>query len=70
MMGDLPVDLYDYDWDGCVDELFGVYGPEDDDPDTDTADRIDQLLAATHPEGWFLPYQDAEERDVSRGYRR
>ena len=70
MMGELPVDLYDYDWDGCVDELFGVYGPEDDDPDTDTADRIDQLLAATHPEGWFLPYQDAEERDVSRGYRR
>ncbi|MDH6575317.1 hypothetical protein [Kitasatospora sp. MAP5-34] len=70
MMGDLPVDLYDYDWDGCVDELFGVYGPEDEDPDADSADRIDQLLAATHPEGWFLPYEDAEERDVSRGYRR
>lgn len=72
MMGDLPVDLYDYDWDGCADELFGVYGPEDvdTDPDADTADRIDQLIAATHPEGWFLPYEDAEERDSGRGFRR
>ncbi|MGE7433456.1 MULTISPECIES: hypothetical protein [Kitasatospora] len=70
MMGDLPVDLYDYDWDGCVDELFGVYGPDDGDPDLDTTDRTDQLLAATHPEGWFLPYEDAEERDPARGYRR
>ncbi|KJK60048.1 hypothetical protein [Saccharothrix sp. ST-888] len=70
MMGDLPVDLYDYDWDGCADELFGVYGPDDGDPEMDAADRTDQLLAATHPEGWFLPYEDAEERDPARGYRR
>lgn len=70
MMGDLPADLYDYDWDGCADELFGVYGPDEGDPDLETADRIDQLLAATHPEGWFLGYEDAEERDPQRGYRR
>ncbi len=71
MMGDLPVDLYDYDWDGCADELFGVYGPEEQgDPDLDAADRTDQLLAATHPEGWFLTYEDAEERESGRGYRR
>ncbi|GAA2804132.1 hypothetical protein GCM10010441_31170 [Kitasatospora paracochleata] len=70
MMGDLPADLYDYDWDGCADELFGVYGPDDGDPELTTAERIDQLLAATHPEGWFLAYDDAEERDPGRGYRR
>ncbi|MFD8481422.1 hypothetical protein [Kitasatospora sp. NPDC059673] len=70
MMGDLPADLYDYDWDGCTDELFGVYGPEETSDDLDAGQRIDQLLAATHPEGWFLGYQDAEERDPGRGYRR
>ncbi|MCX5209648.1 hypothetical protein OG689_10165 [Kitasatospora sp. NBC_00240] len=70
MMGDLPADLYDYDWDGCLDELFGVYGPEDGDPEADTASRTEELIAATHPEGWFLPYEDAEERDPQRGYRR
>ncbi|MEV4560068.1 hypothetical protein AB0K51_24175 [Kitasatospora sp. NPDC049285] len=70
MMGDLPADLYDYDWDGCTDELFGVYGPEDDGSDLDAAQRIDRLLGATHPEGWFLGYEDAEERDPGRGYRR
>ncbi|WP_405010766.1 hypothetical protein [Kitasatospora sp. NBC_01539] len=70
MMGDLPADLYDYDWDGCADELFGVYGPEDGDPDLETADRTDDMLAATHPEGWFLAYEDSEERDPQRGYRR
>ncbi|MFJ5229592.1 hypothetical protein ACIQBJ_06770 [Kitasatospora sp. NPDC088391] len=70
MMGDLPADLYDYDWDGCTAELFGVYGPDEDDNDLDTGQRIDRLLAATHPEGWFLGYEDAEERDPARGYRR
>ncbi|WP_354643171.1 hypothetical protein [Kitasatospora camelliae] len=70
MMGDLPADLYDYDWDGCSDELFGVYGPDEGDPDVDTATRTDQLLTATHPEGWFLAYDDAEERDPLRGFRR
>ncbi|MFG2692529.1 hypothetical protein [Kitasatospora sp. NPDC048407] len=70
MMGDLPADLYDYDWDGCADELFGVYGPEETPDDLDAGQRIDQLLAATHPEGWFLGYRDAEERDPGRGYRR
>ncbi|MFJ5921564.1 hypothetical protein ACIQF6_03030 [Kitasatospora sp. NPDC092948] len=70
MMGGLPADLYDYDWDGCTDELFGVYGPEETEDDLDAAQRIDRLLAATHPEGWFLGYQDAEERDPGRGYRR
>jgi len=70
MMGDLPADLYDYDWDGCTDELFGVYGPEETEDDLEAGQRIDQLLAATHPEGWFLGYQDAEERDPGRGYRR
>ncbi|MFI6443979.1 hypothetical protein [Kitasatospora sp. NPDC050543] len=69
MMGDLPADLYDYDWEGCLDELFGVYGPEEA-PDLDASRRTDDLLAATHPEGWFLPYEDAEERDAQRGYRR
>ncbi|GAA4871237.1 hypothetical protein [Kitasatospora terrestris] len=70
MMGDLPADLYDYDWDGCADELFGVFGPDDGDPDLGAAQRTEALLAATHPEGWFLPYEDAEERDTGRGYRR
>ncbi|KDN81905.1 hypothetical protein [Kitasatospora cheerisanensis] len=70
MMGDLPADLYDYDWDGCADELFGVYGPEETEDDLDAGRRIDRLLAATHPEGWFLGYEDAEERDPERGYRR
>ncbi|WP_441249213.1 hypothetical protein [Kitasatospora sp. McL0602] len=72
MMGELPVDLYDYDWDGCEDELFGVYGPEDADadPEADSTARTEELLGATHPEGWFLNYEDAEERDPSRGYRR
>lgn len=70
MMGDLPVDLYDYDWDGCAEELFGVYGPDQGDPEAGSATRVDQLLTATHPEGWFLPYEDAEERDPGRGYRR
>jgi hypothetical protein len=70
MMGDLPADLYDYDWEGCADELFGVYGPDEGDPDLEAADRADHLLAATHPEGWFLSYEDAEERDPQRGYRR
>ncbi|MFD7901969.1 hypothetical protein ACFV4F_00850 [Kitasatospora sp. NPDC059722] len=70
MMGDLPADLYDYDWDGCHDELFGVYGPDDGDPELATEQRTELLLAATHPEGWFLAYEDAEERDGQRGYRR
>ncbi|WP_371500785.1 hypothetical protein OG871_29015 [Kitasatospora sp. NBC_00374] len=70
MMGDLPADLYDYDWDGCADELFGVFGPDDGDPELDALQRTEQLLAATHPEGWFLAYEDAEERDAGRGYRR
>jgi hypothetical protein len=70
MMGDLPADLYDYDWDGCADELFGVYGPDAEDSDLDAGQRIDRLLGATHPEGWFLGYDDAEERDPTRGYRR
>ncbi|MFJ8041849.1 hypothetical protein ACIRBX_15260 [Kitasatospora sp. NPDC096147] len=70
MMGELPVDLYDYDWDGCADELFGVFGPDDGDPELDATERTDALLAATHPEGWFLTYEDAEERDPTRGYRR
>ncbi|AUG80846.1 hypothetical protein CFP65_6179 [Kitasatospora sp. MMS16-BH015] len=70
MMGELPVDLYDYDWDGCADELFGVFGPDDGDPENDAAGRTEDLLGATHPEGWFLTYEDAEERDAGRGYRR
>ncbi|MFF1907090.1 hypothetical protein [Kitasatospora sp. NPDC058218] len=70
MMGDLPADLYDYDWDGCHDELFGVFGPDDGDPELSAEQRTELLLAATHPEGWFLVYEDAEERDSQRGYRR
>ncbi|MEV4611092.1 hypothetical protein AB0K43_00620 [Kitasatospora sp. NPDC049258] len=70
MMGDLPADLYDYDWDGCADELFGVFGPDDGDPELDSLERTEHLLAATHPEGWFLGYEDAEERDPGRGHRR
>ncbi len=70
LMGDLPADLYDYDWDGCVDELLGIYDLAGQDPDEDSAIRLDNLLAATHPEGWFLGYEEAEEREPGRGYRR
>ncbi|WP_051812592.1 hypothetical protein [Kitasatospora sp. MBT63] len=70
MMGDLPADLYDYDWDGCADELFGVFAPDDGDAEFDALQRTEQLLGVTHPEGWFLSYEDAEERDPGRGHRR
>ncbi|MFI9272818.1 hypothetical protein ACIGXM_19145 [Kitasatospora sp. NPDC052896] len=70
LMGELPADLYDYDWDGCADELLGVYDLGGQDPDEDARVRLDTLLAATHPEGWFLTYEEAEEREPGRGYRR
>ncbi|MCC9309752.1 hypothetical protein LN042_22205 [Kitasatospora sp. RB6PN24] len=70
LMGVLPADLYDYDWEGCIDELLGVYDMAGQDPDEDSAARLERLLAATHPEGWFLTYDEAEEREPGRGYRR
>ncbi|MFE9424923.1 hypothetical protein ACFYNO_18335 [Kitasatospora sp. NPDC006697] len=70
LMGDLPADLYDYDWEGCSDELLGVYDMAGQDPEEDSETRLETLLAATHPEGWFLSYEEAEEREPGRGYRR
>ncbi|WP_146259059.1 hypothetical protein [Streptomyces tateyamensis] len=70
LMGELPADLYDYDWDGCSDELLGVYDMGVDEEDEEAGVRLEQLLAATHPEGWFLTYDEAEEREPGRGYRR
>jgi hypothetical protein len=70
LMGELPADLYDYDWDGCADELLGVYDMGLEDEEEDAAVRLENLLAATHPEGWFLTYEEAEEREPGRGYRR
>ncbi|TQF02311.1 hypothetical protein E6W39_08515 [Kitasatospora acidiphila] len=72
LMGVLPADLYDYDWEGCIDELLGVYdmAGQDQEQDEDSSARLEHLLDVTHPEGWFLTYDEAEDREPGRGYRR